>query len=177
LAKFGVVETHGPQLDAALAAWPSDVPEGQVRAVLIEEASVESRLVVIRSPGERAIEAKEKEQDAILQAVLDRVGDDVRAQFAARRQKGNAAHNLAIFIEEGDRGALTLLVGMRSDIARILEAWEKEHWGKAIHLRPIVKALGKSAPAGQTHAVFAVRRDGRYVVIHRMTVVQGLGVN
>ncbi len=93
----GVLGTHGPLLDAVLAG---DVPEGHVRAFLFEDAAVCPRLVAVRSPGERAAEAKEEEQEAILQAVLDRVGEDVRAQHAARRQRGNAAHNLAILVEE-----------------------------------------------------------------------------
>jgi hypothetical protein len=161
----GLLGTHGERLDSALAAWPTQ-PEGYVRAMLFDDADVKPRLVPIRSPGERASEAAEDEKDAILQAMLDTVGEKLRDQFAERRKSGTAAHNLAILVEEHANGELKTLVAMRSQIAQAIGEWGGPR------AKPIAKALEKSAPAGMTHAVLAVRRGPKTVLMNRLMVVQ-----
>ena len=173
LESGGILETHGPLLDSALATLPAaaDVPAGYARAVVFEEAALRPQLVAIRSPGERAADARAEQQDAILQDVLDAVGEELRALHAARVARGNAPHNLAILVEELAHGELKALVAMRSEVAAAIGSWGGER------ARPIVKELGKSAPAGMTHAVFAMRREMKVTLIHRTTVVQGEGTN
>jgi hypothetical protein len=171
LAVAGILAIHAERLDAALASFDARaVPEGNVRAVVFGDDDVVPRLVRARSTGERAADAREEEKDAILQGVLDEVGEQIRAQHAARRELGNAPHNLAILVEELESGELATLVAMRSEIAAAMATWGDK-------VKPIVKELGKSAPAGTTHAIFAMRREGKMVLIHRMTVVQGGGAN
>jgi hypothetical protein len=127
--------------------------------------------VAIRSHAERALPTTATEQDAMMHEVLDRVGDEVRAQYAAYRRRGYAVHDLAVFVEDFDGGGLRTLVAKPSDIARLLETLAKQN---AV---PTVNALGKAAPAGQKHVVIAMMRKRMCVLIHRMTVVPGTQVN